>query len=129
MRGTLDFMAPEVLFPPEERTETESATNPYAVDIWAIGCMAFLMRTKKPPFRSLSQVSEYAKGKIKTPHFVKEMGAFSGPEKETVVSMLHWNPKERPSAAKVLEAEWMAEYETKAPMENERFRYYFSLFS
>jgi serine/threonine protein kinase len=101
-------MAPEILFFSQE-DRLKNPTSPFAADIWAIGCLSFLMCTKKPPFRNLSQQSDYAKGKVESPTFINEMDAFSEPGRKIVTQMLHWDPKQRPNAADALKAEWIAE--------------------
>lgn len=121
--GTLDFMAPEVLCntPPRGAVESPCATPdmlqlagliPYneKVDIWSLGVLTFELVMGKPPF--YHQDPSETKRLIRSTHppwelqFPKQLR--NSPLASFLRAALTKDPKSRPSAAQLLNHEWIA---------------------
>jgi serine/threonine protein kinase len=93
--GTVGFTAPEVAM----RTEFD----PLKADVWACGCVVFLMVTGRLPF------PKGFKGEIQE---VTVPQTVSGPCAMLIRSLLKVNPDRRPELAQIAAHEWLAQ---KAP--------------
>ncbi|OKL64436.1 hypothetical protein UA08_00881 [Talaromyces atroroseus] len=102
VKGTLGYIAPEVY----GFTERGS---PHAVDIWAVGEIAFQMLTKKSSFKHIGILSKY----VINPEIFPSQLLLDAPVTqlgvEFIVSLMNPNPDERVTAAEALQNEWMAQ--------------------
>jgi serine/threonine protein kinase len=105
VKGTLDFMAPELLFSQKNKALDNSAA--YATDIWAIGCMAFLMLSKEMPFPTLMEIVDYARGSLEFPNTALKSHKISGAGEDFIATLLRQKPQDRPGANEALKYEWM----------------------
>ncbi|KAI8834157.1 kinase-like domain-containing protein, partial [Chytriomyces cf. hyalinus JEL632] len=97
--GTLGYMAPEILFIGQYECECTSA-----VDIWAFGCLLYILLTGAPPFElgivpqsKLDVVVSYS------PSIWSKVPANA---QQAVEACLNPNPETRITAAKFLDLEW-----------------------
>ena len=98
--GTIDFMAPEVF-------DGNGYDN--KCDVWSIGVMAFFMLSGTPPFMGRNDVE--IKNKIITCDYNLEdpsMDSVSTSAKNWLQKLLELNPKNRISASKALEHDWLS---------------------
>ncbi|KAH8693006.1 kinase-like domain-containing protein [Talaromyces proteolyticus] len=100
VKGTLGYIAPEVY----GFTERGS---PYAVDIWAVGEIAFQMLTKKSSFKHIGILSRY----VSKPEIFPSQLLLDVPVTQLgvdfILSLMNPNPGERVTAAEALQNEWM----------------------
>lgn len=105
--GTLAYLAPEVLARKQDPVN-KSAFYSDKVDIWSIGCMAYVILTSYLPFPQTTQNELYKHllhGTIET-RYLKEAGV-SDAGVEFVKSLLTLDPSKRPSAAEALALQWV----------------------
>ncbi|KIX03991.1 uncharacterized protein Z518_07544 [Rhinocladiella mackenziei CBS 650.93] len=100
--GTELFMAPEVL----DEDNLEGYTN--AVDIWALGCVLYLLLAWTTPFPVKKSIRLYAAGKIECPiQPLRDQGATLAAV--TFAEMLlAAHPEDRPSAKDARQLPWMS---------------------
>ncbi|GFR41246.1 hypothetical protein Agub_g1920 [Astrephomene gubernaculifera] len=115
--GTLDYMAPEVLMNPATHTQESSAVTPTvlaskgirpytaAVDVWAVGCLAYELVCGRPPFEvedekqtanliiHSNNIAFDPPGTANWAHFVTEA--------------LTKDPRRRPDATELLDHPWI----------------------
>merc|ERR1712151_1083698 len=108
-KGTMAYMAPEII----ER-------KPYqgdAVDLFALGCILFVMRSGAMPFDQMARGEDsiyrfFMMNRIdkywQTHTQDKEDGYFSDDFKDLVTSMLHYHPQHRPMIADIIGHPWLA---------------------
>jgi len=108
-KGTMAYMAPEII----ER-------KPYqgdAVDLFALGCILFVMRSGAMPFDQMARGEDsiyrfFMMNRIdkywQTHTQDKEEGYFSEDFKDLVTSMLHYHPQHRPMIADIIGHPWLA---------------------
>lgn len=102
MCGTPSYLSPEVIGGGGKRGHTT------AVDIWATGVCTFLMLTGKQPFQSSDKKITY--NRISHVNYSwPEKPKVSQTAKDFINSLLVKNPDERPTAAKVLEHQFIIE--------------------
>jgi serine/threonine protein kinase len=100
--GTALFMAPEVL----DEDNVEGYTN--AVDIWALGCVLYLLLAWTSPFPVKKSVRQYAEGKLEFPiQPMHDQGATSAAVAFTKM-LLAAHPDDRPSAKDARQLPWMS---------------------
>ena len=106
--GTTDYMAPEVVRCDKEFRERYLRLNRAgygkAVDLWAIGALAFELVVGFPPFQSTSRQQAYdmiLQGSFKIPAFVSEHGA------DFIRKCLVLDPSARLKPAEMLEHPWI----------------------
>ena len=100
--GTEVFMAPEVL----DEDNLEGYTN--AVDIWALGCVLYLLLAGTIPFPVKKSVRLYAEGKIEIPiQPLRDQGATLAAVTFTDM-LLAAHPEDRPSAKDARKLPWMS---------------------
>lgn len=105
LRGTLEFMAPELLF--SRRDETPIGhRNYFKGDIWAVGCIAYFVLTNELPFADFTAMFDYKRGQIPCPTSQLEPGRLSEPGRRFLASLLHVNPNERPTARDSVQSDW-----------------------
>ncbi|KAI0410301.1 kinase-like domain-containing protein [Xylaria grammica] len=95
--GTPGYMAPE-LFGSSEYTA--------AVDVWALGAVAFCMRTRFPPFRTHMQLYDYHRDQTHFP--VRALGSSSGFCMNFVLGTMTERPERRLTIEQVLAHDWLA---------------------
>ncbi|CAH0004410.1 unnamed protein product [Clonostachys byssicola] len=103
--GTETYQAPEVrgIFTPADMADNTERLFPLAVDIWAVGAIAFRMATGRTPFGAPRDLYAYVVQGSAFPFeesLSAECNAF-------VSSAMHASPKQRPSAAKALSHPWL----------------------
>jgi serine/threonine protein kinase len=97
--GTANYMAPELL-----DGETCKFTN--AVDMWAFGCVLYLLLAWRMPFPDLKNRKRFAgAGDVPTQPLLDR--CLSSKVVDFVTNLLAVNPDHRPSAQNALESPWM----------------------
>ena len=100
--GTELFMAPEVL----DEDNLKGYTS--AVDLWALGCVLYLLLACTIPFSAKKMVRLYAEGKIEFPiQPLRDQGATLGAVTFTKM-LLAAHPEDRPSAKDARQLPWMS---------------------
>ncbi|KAI0440564.1 kinase-like domain-containing protein [Xylaria telfairii] len=94
--GTPGYMAPE-LFGSSEYTS--------AVDVWALGAVAFCMRTGFPPFRTHMELLNYHRDQTRFP--VRALGSSSGFCMNFVLGAMTERPERRLTIEQVLAHDWL----------------------
>jgi len=94
--GTHGYMAPELM-------DQNKRCTP-AVDVWALGAVAFCMRTGRPP--NAWQLIEYQKDQDQFPG--RPLGTCSGSLMAFVMATMAQLPERRLSIDQVLGHEWLA---------------------
>jgi serine/threonine protein kinase len=97
--GTPGYMAPELF-------STSHYTS--AVDIWALGAVAFCMRTGVPPFPSYMKLYEYSKDQTNFP--LRALGSSSGFCMNFVLGTMTDRPERRLTIEQVLAHDWLTIY-------------------
>ncbi|KXZ56673.1 hypothetical protein GPECTOR_1g606 [Gonium pectorale] len=115
--GTLDYMAPEVLLNPathmQEATTVTAAQlqakniKPYScgVDVWAIGCLAYELVCGRPPFEVEDE--KQTASLIIYSNIIRFDPSASSAWANFVTQALTKDPKQRPSAATLLNHAWV----------------------
>jgi serine/threonine protein kinase len=98
--GTANYMAPELL-----DGETCKFTN--AVDMWAFGCVLYLLLAWRMPFPDLKNRKKFAGAGIDVPIQPLLDRFLSSMVIDFVTNLLAVNPDHRPSAQNALESPWM----------------------
>ena len=98
--GTANYMAPELL-----DGETCKFTN--AVDMWAFGCVLYLLLTWRMPFPDLKNRKRFAGAGTDVPTQPLLDRCLSSKVVDFVTNLLAVNPDHRPSAQNALESPWM----------------------
>jgi calcium/calmodulin-dependent protein kinase I len=100
--GTFDFMAPELRLSSGSNA-TWTSIDPYAADIWAVGCTAYFLLMKTVPFSKKSML-DYIRELIPCP-------SASLPTSEAgrlfVSALFDVEPRNRPSASDAQEHPWL----------------------
>ncbi|KAI0401987.1 kinase-like protein [Xylaria palmicola] len=94
--GTPGYMAPE-LFGSSEYTS--------AVDVWALGAVAFCMRTGSPPFGTHMELLDYHRGQMSFPRC--PLGSSSGFCMNFVLGAMTERPERRLTIEQVLAHDWL----------------------
>ncbi|KAI1293231.1 kinase-like protein [Xylaria venustula] len=94
--GTPGYMAPELL---------GSADYTAAVDVWALGAVAYCMRTGFPPFRSILELCNYQRDLTQFPS--RELGRSSGFCMNFVLRTMEDQPERRLTIEQVLVHDWL----------------------
>ena len=108
--GTRSFMAPEILVQDGVlHSATFPRSKPYtnAVDIWALGALAFKALTGKQPFAK--DLALYVDDKIPFPHDLLQTYNVSQDGCNLLARLLAAKPEDRPSASEALADLWLAE--------------------
>lgn len=100
--GTPDYLAPEMI--------DQSVGHGNSVDVWAVGIMAFELVKGLPPFHSKSY--EATLENIKKMKYRLDSD-FSNKAKDFISKILRRNPRQRPSAASLLEHPWLKDLQVK----------------
>ncbi|KAH8646451.1 kinase-like domain-containing protein [Ilyonectria robusta] len=103
--GTQAYLAPEVLgiFPPGDRKISSAPTYSLAVDIWAIGIVAYRIAVGRLPFPEPANLTGYVFYGDPFP-----VDALLSPECTSFInSVLSTSPRLRPTAAQALESGWI----------------------
>ncbi|KAN0067515.1 WD40-repeat-containing domain protein [Elaphomyces granulatus] len=99
-KGTLGYIAPEL------HGFTEKG-SPNAVDIWAVGEIAFQMLTKRPTFKHLGLLSVYVNKPETFPSNLLLAAQVSQPGVQFILSIMHPIPSDRITAGSALRHRWM----------------------
>ncbi|GLC63752.1 hypothetical protein PLESTF_000070200 [Pleodorina starrii] len=115
--GTLDYMAPEVLINPATHTqESPSVTvpqlankniRPYtaAVDVWAVGCLAYELVCGRPPFEVEDE--KQTASLIIYSHTINFEATATPAWADFVTQALIKDPRQRPDASTLLGHQWI----------------------
>ncbi|SPQ24569.1 588fc70a-b4d3-47e8-93fb-448cc0a0d845 [Thermothielavioides terrestris] len=105
-QGTLGFMAPETLgLIPE-------GSSPYAMDIWSLGALLFVVLTKERFLPDRQRHQDYASGNLAAADREAEMLRTSGVSEQCarfLRCMLAPSPDDRPSSDEASKHGWLAE--------------------
>eukprot|EP00198_Chlamydomonas_reinhardtii_P014160 XP_001703497.1 predicted protein [Chlamydomonas reinhardtii] len=116
--GTLDYMAPEVLINPATHLQESAAVTapqlaaknirPYtaAVDVWAVGCLAYELVSGRPPFEVEDE--KQTASNIIYSNNIRFDPAYSAAWADFVAQALIKDPRRRPTAAALLAHPWLA---------------------
>eukprot|EP00814_Leptocylindrus_danicus_P013558 CAMPEP_0116047290 /NCGR_PEP_ID=MMETSP0321-20121206/28785_1 /TAXON_ID=163516 /ORGANISM="Leptocylindrus danicus var. danicus, Strain B650" /LENGTH=383 /DNA_ID=CAMNT_0003529105 /DNA_START=24 /DNA_END=1176 /DNA_ORIENTATION=- len=101
--GKLFYMAPEIY-------ENTDAFNPYAIDVWSLGAMLFMMLTSSPPYDRPSPTDDmfvwFMRGEME--EIIKAWGLQLSSEVIDLMSgMMCVDPEKRLTLSEVLEHPWM----------------------
>ena len=108
--GTERFMAPEVL----DEDNLGGYTN--AVDIWALGCVLYLLLAWTTPFPNRKSVRRYAEGEIELPiQALRDQGTTLAAVSFTK-TLLAARPDDRPSATGSIQLPWISNEVDHAPV-------------
>lgn len=99
--GTNEFMAPEIL----QDEKHIPLSHPRAVDIWALGAIAFFACVGRLPFRNKFYTRDYALGRIEFPE--SALSGFSRAFADFVLVSMAIIPARRPTAEEVLKHTWV----------------------
>ncbi|KAL4451984.1 hypothetical protein ABPG75_007646 [Micractinium tetrahymenae] len=107
--GTLDYMSPEVLqcpekSKPEENKERVELGYTDAVDVWAVGVLAYELLVGRPPFERESREETYHYIQHKEPVLPAWMGE---PARDFVTAALAKSARKRPTMAQLLQHPWI----------------------
>ncbi|KAL4424485.1 hypothetical protein ABPG77_006794 [Micractinium sp. CCAP 211/92] len=107
--GTLDYMSPEVLHcpeksKPEENKERVELGYSDAVDVWAVGVLAFELLVGRPPFERESREETYQSIQHKEPALPAWL---SDPAREFITAALAKSARKRPTVAQLLLHPWI----------------------
>ena len=103
-RGTFGFTAPEILGLVPGLAQ---GSYTFAVDLWSLGTIVYVMTTLNAPFQTLADVCMYAMGTSKLPLEALEIRRLSPQAQSFIKRLLSVQPKERPSAIMAKEDPWM----------------------
>jgi Protein kinase domain/Kinase associated domain 1 len=106
-------MAPE-LFVSKRNGKSSTPLDVFAADIWAVGCIAFLMLTGSTPFPDLRQLMFYAGNQDELPISLLEEHQVSIVGQHFISSLLARFPEQRPKAEDTLNHEWIAHLSVEA---------------
>lgn len=108
--GTLSYLAPEVLASRNAST-TKTRTNAgytKLVDIWSVGCIAFVILTGYMPFNGETQDELY--DRVSNCDYPQRLlGNVSSNAQDFIAKLLTVDPLHRPSAVEALKHPWMQE--------------------
>lgn len=106
--GKLFYMAPEIY-------ENTDAFNPYAIDVWSLGAMLFMMLTSSPPYDRPSTTDDMfvwvSNGKLD--EIICAWGLQLSPEVIDLMSgMMCVDPEKRLTLDEIMEHPWMKNHGT-----------------
>ena len=89
----------------EESKEDSEYTN--AVDIWALGCVTFLLLAQKAPFTGLKQITSFTRGWTQIPLGTLIEKRISKGGINFIQSLIAIEPLKRPTAGAALQSAWL----------------------
>jgi len=95
--GTLQYVAPEII---------RGCGYNEKVDLWSVGCLVYVLLTGKSLYRGNDQqvMKKVAAGEI---DFGKRFKDLTEGAQDLILSLLEWDPVQRPSAAEALRHPWL----------------------
>uniref|UniRef100_A0A7S2H128 Protein kinase domain-containing protein n=1 Tax=Helicotheca tamesis TaxID=374047 RepID=A0A7S2H128_9STRA len=119
--GTNYYVAPELL---------NSSGYNQAVDVWALGVVAYTLFSAKPPFRGATEEETYALIQSQPVQFARDAvwQQVSAPAKAFLQACLQKDPKLRPSARDLLQDDWLQQQSAQlesSTTSNKRFLHKF----
>ncbi len=104
--GTRFYMAPEILGYLSSGNSSTRYTN--AVDIWALGCIAYRLLTGDVPFRSDKSLIKFCEGRLRFTCQALLESSVGETCTNFVRTLLTTSPNDRPSATQALDDTWVA---------------------
>ena len=103
--GTESYMAPEIL----ESLDGDGSMAEYsnAVDLWAVGCIAYRLLTGVVPFPSSRSLWRYCDNRLSFPVHALSQNAITGLGSQFTRELLMAHPKARLSASEALRHAWI----------------------
>lgn len=88
-----------------------SSSDPYtaAVDVWALGAVAFCMRTGSPPFKNLQSLLDYARDH-RTQFPIRPLKTSSALCLSFVLGTMAETPERRLTIKQVVAHDWLSEH-------------------
>lgn len=106
MKGTFEFMAPEILL--EGRGKTSNLPCDYfKADIWAVGCIAYFLLTQSVPFPDIRYIAQYWQGFALCPTSSLCEATLCDDGKDCLGNLLAVSPVSRPSATMSMSSRWL----------------------
>ncbi|KAK5050439.1 hypothetical protein LTR84_003720 [Exophiala bonariae] len=105
MAGTQQFQAPEILGYVDEAEETSEYTN--AMDMWSLGCVAYLLLTKTIPFAKPRILNEFCSGRAPFPSANLQDKGISSEGIGFVEALLNPHPAQRLCADTASQNPWL----------------------
>ena len=112
VKGTLRYMAPELLGFVESAEESDSR-NAQAADMWALGEITFQMLTKEPTFKYIGLLSTYVRSPESFPSDVLRALDVSEVGINFINSIMQPKPEDRQTTAGALLQAWMEPYSSR----------------
>ena len=106
--GTQGFQAPEVLRLLDEAPETSEYTC--AVDMWSLGCVLYVLKSRKLPFPGAS-LWGYCQGYFEIPDSPLRNTGMRTVGVQFLKELLAIEPSNRPSAASALQSPWILQHD------------------
>jgi serine/threonine protein kinase len=111
-KGTLDFMAPELLGFVASRT-SKRPRDDRAADIWSLGVLVFLLVVGKLPFKDVAALSRF----VQSQTGLREELSISA-VRVFIQTLMAVEPENRPTAQEALEQAWLERLRALEPVSN-----------
>ncbi|KAK8017869.1 calcium/calmodulin-dependent protein kinase type 1B [Apiospora rasikravindrae] len=100
-RGTMGFMAPEVL------GYTDGGTYTSLVDMWSLGAVAYIVLTSVSPFPTMADLTSYVLRKKGFPAILLQTHHVSELAQDFITKLMICDPNERPTAYSAGQHGWL----------------------
>lgn len=104
LKGTLGFLAPELLF---QNGQERTAIDDKAADMWALGETTVLILTRKPTFHLPGALFAYCTNQAGFPTRLLHSHQLSDEARDIIQGIMKVRPEERLTAKSGLEHAWM----------------------